>query len=124
MVRAGKICASRAAAENIIPHTTVLQSDWLGDPGTQRQTERSCPARTGENRLGNGTGRHSGQKVTVEEVNAALKKSDTGNKSFGYTDEEIVSSDVIGSHFGSVFDATQTEVTEAGELQPESRRPV
>ena len=48
---------------------------------------------------------------------AALKKATQGNKSFGYTDEEIVSSDVIGSHYGSVFDATQTEVSEAGELQ-------
>jgi glyceraldehyde 3-phosphate dehydrogenase len=57
-----------------------------------------------------------GKKVTVEEINAALKKAQ-GNKSFGYTDEEIVSSDVIGSHYGSVFDATQTEVSEAGDLQ-------
>jgi glyceraldehyde 3-phosphate dehydrogenase len=49
-----------------------------------------------------------GKKVTVEEINAALKKATQGNKSFGYTDEEIVSSDVIGSHYGSVFDATQS----------------
>jgi len=40
-----------------------------------------------------------------------------GNESFGYTDEEIVSSDIVGTHFGSVFDATQTEVTEVGDLQ-------
>ena len=58
-----------------------------------------------------------GKKVTVEEINAALKKATQGNKSFGYTDDEIVSSDVIGSHYGSVFDATQTEVSEAGDLQ-------
>ncbi|HEB9052695.1 TPA: aldehyde dehydrogenase [Escherichia coli] len=38
-------------------------------------------------------------------------------KKFGYTDEEIVSSDIIGSHFGSVFDATQTEITAVGDLQ-------
>ena len=57
------------------------------------------------------------QKVTVEEVNDVMKKATTHNESFGYTDEDIVSSDVIGSHFGSVFDATQTEVTEVGDLQ-------
>lgn len=46
-----------------------------------------------------------------------MKKATLNNESFGYTDEEIVSSDVIGSHFGSVFDATQTEITEVGDLQ-------
>ena len=58
-----------------------------------------------------------GKKVTAEEVNNALKKATTDNESFGYTDEEIVSSDIIGSHFGSVFDATQTEITAVGDLQ-------
>ncbi|MNC50756.1 Glyceraldehyde-3-phosphate dehydrogenase [compost metagenome] len=57
------------------------------------------------------------KKVTVEEINAALKKATDGNESFGYTDEEIVSSDIVGTNFGSVFDATQTEVTEVGDLQ-------
>ena len=57
------------------------------------------------------------KKVTVEEINAALKKATEGNESFGYTDEEIVSSDIVGTNFGSVFDATQTEVTEVGDLQ-------
>ena len=42
--------------------------------------------------------------MTAEEVNNALKQATTNNESFGYTDEEIVSSDIIGSHFGSVFD--------------------
>ncbi|HAJ6140025.1 TPA: glyceraldehyde-3-phosphate dehydrogenase [Escherichia coli] len=58
-----------------------------------------------------------GKKVTAEEVNNALKKATNNNESFGYTDEEIVSSDIIGSHFGSVFDATQTEITAVGDLQ-------
>ncbi|VTM63648.1 glyceraldehyde-3-phosphate dehydrogenase C GapC [Escherichia coli] len=45
--------ASRAAAENIIPHTTGGgKSHWSGDPGTERQTERSCATRAGENRFG------------------------------------------------------------------------
>ncbi|MCW0145468.1 hypothetical protein OIU82_23195 [Escherichia coli] len=50
-------------------------------------------------------------------MNNALKQATTNNESFGYTDEEIVSSDIIGSHFGSVFDATQTEITAVGDLQ-------
>ena len=55
--------------------------------------------------------------MTAEEVNNALKQATTNNESFGYTDEEIVSSDIIGSHFGSVFDATQTEITAVGDVQ-------
>ena len=57
------------------------------------------------------------KKVTVDEVNQVMKNAAHNNESFGYTEEEIVSSDIIGTHFGSVFDATQTEVTEAGGLQ-------
>lgn len=57
------------------------------------------------------------KKVTAEEVNEAIKKATIGNESFGYTDEEIVSSDIIGTDFGSIFDATQTEVTTYGDLQ-------
>lgn len=57
------------------------------------------------------------KKVTVDEVNAAMKKAAEGNESFGYTEEEIVSSDIGGTHFGLIFDATHTEVTEVGDLQ-------
>jgi glyceraldehyde 3-phosphate dehydrogenase len=55
------------------------------------------------------------KKVTVEEVNAAMKAA--SNESFGYNEDEIVSSDIIGMHFGSLFDATQTKVQAAGEAQ-------
>ena len=44
----------------------------------------------------------------MEEVNAAMKAA--ANESFGYTEDEIVSSDVIGIRFGSLFDATQTKI--------------
>jgi hypothetical protein len=44
-----------------------------------------------------------------------MKQAAENNESFGYTEEEIVSSDIIGSHFGSIYDATQLEVAEAGE---------
>ena len=55
------------------------------------------------------------KKVTVEEVNAAMKSA--SNESFGYTEDEIVSSDIVGSHFGSLFDATQTKVMTIGDKQ-------
>ena len=56
-----------------------------------------------------------GKKVTVEEVNAAMKAA--ANESYGYTEDEIVSSDVIGMHYGSLFDATQTKVQTVGDNQ-------
>ncbi|MRM10079.1 type I glyceraldehyde-3-phosphate dehydrogenase [Enterobacter cloacae subsp. dissolvens] len=115
----GKVLrASRAAAENVIPHTTgAAKAIGLVIPalsGKLKGHAQRVPVKTGSVTE---LVAILGKKVTVEEINAALKKATQGNKSFGYTDEEIVSSDVIGSHFGSVFDATQTEVTEAGDLQ-------
>ena len=50
------------------------------------------------------------KKVTVEEINAAMKAA--ANESFGYTEEQLVSSDIVGMNFGSLFDATQTRVME------------
>ena len=47
--------------------------------------------------------------VTVDEVNAAMKAA--SNESFGYNTEQIVSSDIVGMRFGSLFDATQTMVS-------------
>lgn len=110
--------ASRAAAENIIPHTTgAAKAIGLVIPnlsGKLKGHAQRVPVKTGSV-----TELVSilGKKVTADEVNQALKKATENNESFGYTDEEIVSSDVIGSHFGSVFDATQTEITEVGDLQ-------
>jgi glyceraldehyde 3-phosphate dehydrogenase len=56
-----------------------------------------------------------GKSVTVDEINAAMKAA--SNESFGYTEDEIVSSDIIGIHYGSLFDATQTKVMTAGDTQ-------
>src|SRR5258705_3642469 len=53
--------------------------------------------------------------VTKEEVNAAMKAA--SNESYGYTEDEIVSTDVIGITFGSLFDATQTKVMQVGDKQ-------
>jgi len=110
--------ASRAAAENIIPHTTgAAKAIGLVIPelsGKLKGHAQRVPVKTGSV-----TELVSilEKKVSVDEIHQALKKATEGNESFGYTDEEIVSSDVIGSHFGSVFDATQTEVTDAGDVQ-------
>ena len=110
--------ASRAAAENIIPHTTgAAKAIGLVIPdlsGKLKGHAQRVPVKTGSvTELVSVLGK----KVTADDVNQALKKATENNESFGYTDEEIVSSDVIGSHFGSVFDATQTEITEVGDLQ-------
>lgn len=116
--------ASRAAAENIIPHTTgAAKAIGLVIPelsGKLKGHAQRVPVKTGSV-----TELVSilGKKVTAEEVNNALKKATNNNESFGYTDEEIVSSDIIGSHFGSVFDATQTEITAVGDLQLVKRSP-
>ena len=50
------------------------------------------------------------KKVTVEEINAAMEAA--SNESFGYTEDPIVSSDIVGISFGSLFDATQTKIME------------
>ncbi|MDR0200138.1 MAG: type I glyceraldehyde-3-phosphate dehydrogenase [Streptococcaceae bacterium] len=55
------------------------------------------------------------KKASVDEINAAMKKAATD--SFAYNDYEIVSTDIIGDTHGSVFDATQTEIVDAGDIQ-------
>lgn len=108
--------ASRAAAENVIPHSTgAAKAIGLVIPsltGKLKGHAQRVPVRTGSvTELVSVLGK----KTSVEEVNAAMKSAAT--EAFGYTEEEIVSSDVIGTHFGSVFDATQTEISEHGDLQ-------
>ncbi|HHG8774434.1 TPA: type I glyceraldehyde-3-phosphate dehydrogenase [Raoultella planticola] len=110
--------ASRAAAENIIPHTTgAAKAIGLVIPelsGKLKGHAQRVPTKTGSvtelvSLLE--------KKVTADEVNQAMKNAAANNESFGYTEEEIVSSDIIGSHFGSIYDATQIEVAEAGDVQ-------
>ncbi|SUQ58319.1 Glyceraldehyde-3-phosphate dehydrogenase [Raoultella terrigena] len=110
--------ASRAASENIIPHTTgAAKAIGLVIPelsGRLKGHAQRVPTKTGSvTELVSILER----KVTAEEVNQAMKNAAANNESFGYTEEEIVSSDVIGSHFGSIYDATQLEIAEAGDVQ-------
>ena len=112
----GDLRRARAAAQNIVPNSTgaakaigLVLPNLKGklDGGAQR-----VPTLTGSL-----TELYSvlNKDVTVEAVNAAMKAA--ANESFGYTEDEIVSSDVIGMTFGSLFDATQTRVIKQGDHQ-------
>jgi glyceraldehyde 3-phosphate dehydrogenase len=112
----GDLRRSRAAAQNIVPNSTgaakaigVVLPELKGklDGSAQR-----VPTITGS--LTELTTVLE-KTVTIEEVNAAMKAA--GNESFGYTEDEIVSTDIIGSSYGSLFDATQTKVLTAGDRQ-------
>ncbi|HVZ95809.1 MAG TPA: type I glyceraldehyde-3-phosphate dehydrogenase [Chitinophagaceae bacterium] len=112
----GDLRRARAAAANIVPNSTgaakaigLVLPELKGklDGGAQR-----VPVITGSlTELTTVLER----KVTVEEVNAAMKA--TANESFGYNEDEIVSTDVIGMHYGSLFDATQTKIVTVGDTQ-------
>ena len=112
----GDLRRARAAAENIIPNST----------GAAKAIGLVLPALKGKldgvaQRVPTVTGSLTelvtvlGKKVSIEEVNAAMKAA--ANESFGYNEDEIVSSDIIGISFGSLFDATQTKVITVGETQ-------
>jgi glyceraldehyde 3-phosphate dehydrogenase len=112
----GDLRRARAAAANIVPNSTgaakaigLVLPKLKGklDGGAQR-----VPVLTGSlTELVTVLGK----KVTLEEVNAAMKAA--ANESFGYTEDEIVSTDVIGITYGSLFDATQTRVITNGDTQ-------
>jgi len=112
----GDLRRARAAAQNIVPNSTgAAKAIGLVLPSLKGKldgTAQRVPTLTGS--LTELTV-VLGAKVTTDEVNAAMKAA--ANESFGYTEDEIVSSDVIGIHFGSLFDATQTKVQTVGDTQ-------
>ena len=112
----GDLRRARAAAANIVPNSTgAAKAIGLVLPelkGILDGVAQRVPVITGS--LTELTTILK-KKVTIEEVNAAMKAA--SNESFGYTEDEIVSSDVIGTHFGSLFDATQTKVLTVGDIQ-------
>lgn len=107
--RKGDLRRSRAGAVNIVPNSTgAAKAISLVIPelnGKLIGSAQRVPTPTGSTTILVATVEKS---VTKEEINAAMKNAAT--ESFGYNEDEIVSSDIVGSTYGSIFDATQTMV--------------
>ena len=108
--RKGDLRRSRAGACNIVPNSTgAAKAIGLVIPelnGKLIGSAQRVPTPTGSTTILIAVVK--GEDVTVEGINAALKAA--ANESFGYNEDQIVSSDIIGMKFGSLFDATQTMV--------------
>ena len=113
--RKGDLRRSRAAAVNIVPNSTgAAKAIGLVIPelnGKLIGSAQRVPVPTGSTTIL--TAVVKGTDVTVEGINAAMKAA--ANESYGYTEDEIVSSDIVGMNFGSLFDATQTMVSKVGD---------
>ena len=108
--RKGDLRRSRAAAVNIVPNSTgAAKAIGLVIPelnGKLIGSAQRVPTPTGSTTIL--TAVVKGKDITVDGINAAMKAA--SNESFGYNEDEIVSSDIVGMRFGSLFDATQTMV--------------
>ena len=112
----GDLRRARAAAQNIVPNSTgAAKAIGLVLPELKGKLDGSAQ------RVPTITGSLTelvsilNKTVTIEEVNAAMKAA--SNESFGYNEDEIVSTDIIGITYGSLFDATQTKVLTMGDKQ-------
>ncbi len=114
--RKGDLRRARAAALNIVPNSTgAAKAIGLVIPELNGKLDGSAqrvPVATGSlTELVSILER----PVTKEEINAAMKAA--ASESYGYTEDQIVSSDVVGIEYGSLFDATQTRVMTVGDKQ-------
>ena len=109
--RKGDLRRARAAAVNIVPNSTgAAKAIGLVIPelnGKLIGSAQRVPVPTGSTTILVAVVK--GKDVTKDGINAAMKAA--SSESFGYTEEQLVSSDIIGIRYGSLFDATQTMVT-------------
>ena len=114
--RKGNFRRSRAGAINIVPTSSgAAKAIGLVIPeldGKLIGSAQRVPVASGSITILDATLKDMTDTVTVDGINAMMKNEAT--ESFGYTEEQIVSSDVIGMHYGSLFDATQTLAQQCG----------
>ncbi|MEY8364501.1 type I glyceraldehyde-3-phosphate dehydrogenase [Anaerovoracaceae bacterium 41-7] len=114
--RKGDFRRARAGAVNIVPNSTgAAKAIGLVIPeldGKLIGSAQRVPVPSGSITILDATLKDETESVTVEGINAAMKAA--ASESFGYTEEELVSSDIIGMNYGSLFDATQTLAQRCG----------